>query len=133
MASTAIVVIAAAGGYCSTTSITSRPLYFPQLGQTRCGTFGSWQLGHSARTVRVKESWVRRADVRRLECRRFGLGMGSPAYKLSNLLLQFLQRRPTVVNRFRMAVALIQITIPPAHRADSLAVFPANALHRQRQ
>src|SRR5580693_6143877 len=61
--------------YSSATSITSRPLYFPQCGQTRCGSLGSWQLGHSARTARVKESWVRRAEVRRLECLRLGFGM----------------------------------------------------------
>src|ERR1700689_329220 len=61
--------------YSSATSMTSRPLYFPQCGQTRCGSLGSWQLGHSARMARVKESWVRRAEGRRLECLRLGFGM----------------------------------------------------------
>jgi hypothetical protein len=42
--------------YSSTTSTTSRPLYFPQRGHTRCGSLGSWQLGHSDRTDRVSES-----------------------------------------------------------------------------
>ncbi len=61
--------------YCSTTSIISRPLYFPQCGQTRCGSFGSWQLGHCDKLALVSESCVRRAEVRRLECRRLGFGI----------------------------------------------------------
>ena len=36
-------------GYSLATSITSRPLYLPQCGHTRCGSLGSWQLGHSER------------------------------------------------------------------------------------
>jgi hypothetical protein len=61
--------------YCSTTSIISRPLYFPQCGQTRCGSFGSWQFGHCDRLALDSESWVRRAEVLRLECRRLGFGI----------------------------------------------------------
>ena len=56
IASTAIVSMGARAGYSSTTSTTSRPLYFPQRGHTRCGSLGSWQLGHSDRTERVSES-----------------------------------------------------------------------------
>ena len=41
-----------ARGYSSATSITSRPLYFPQCGQTRWGSLGSWQLGQLDITVR---------------------------------------------------------------------------------
>ncbi len=75
MASTAIVSMEVKEAYCSTTSITSRPLYFPQCGQTRCGSLGSWQFGHCDKLGFFSESCVRRAEVRRLECRRFGFGI----------------------------------------------------------
>ena len=61
--------------YSAAVSITSRPLYCPQWGQTRCGSLGSWQLGHSAKAGFCRASWARRFWVRALECRRFGFGM----------------------------------------------------------
>src|SRR5690348_294140 len=102
--------------YSSATSITSRPLYLPQCGQTRCGSLGSWQFGHSAITVRRRESCVRRADVRRLECLRFGFGM---------LFSQLLKRRPAVIGRRSLALALFLISVLPAHRTDPFAILPA--------
>jgi hypothetical protein len=74
MASTAMVGTGR-WNYASATSITSRPLYFPQWGHTRWGSFGSWQLGHSDMIDLRSESWVRRAEVRRFECRRLGFGI----------------------------------------------------------
>src|ERR1700733_8685594 len=100
MASTAIVIMDGSSDYSSATSITSRPLYFPQCGQTRCGSLGSWQLGHWAITVRRRESCVRRAEVRRLECRRLGFGI---------LLSQLLERCPAVITRRNLAAALILV------------------------
>src|SRR5258706_2696558 len=126
MASTAMVSMGARRIYSSATSITSRPLYFPQCGQTRCGSLGSWQLGHSDTTALVSESCVRRADVRRLECRLLGFGMVS-------FLLKFLERRPAVVGSHRLALAPGLIPVPPAHRADSLTTFTAYALHGERE
>src|SRR5580704_7719002 len=119
MASTAIVSMDALAGYSSATSITSRPLYFPQCGQTRCGSLGSWQLGHWAMTVRRKESCVRRADVRRLECLRLGCGIFS----------QLLERCPAVITRLDSAAALILVAILPAHRTDPFAILVAQFLH----
>src|SRR3954452_13985859 len=113
MASTAIVSMDGLAGYSSATSITSRPLYFPQCGQTRCGSLGSWQLGHWAITVRRRESCVRRAEVRRLECRRLGCGI---------LLSQLLERCPTVVAFRSLAAALFLVAILPAHRTDPFAI-----------
>src|ERR1700687_5400797 len=108
MASTAIVSMDCSRDYSSATSMTSRPLYFPQCGQTRCGSLGSWQLGHWAITVRRRESCVRRAEVRRLECRRLGFGIFS----------YLLERCPAAIIRGGLAAALILIAILPAHRAD---------------
>src|ERR1700689_3920644 len=95
--------------YSSATSITSRPLYFPQCGQTRCGSLGSWQLGHCDRLALVSEACVRRAEVRRLECRRFGFGM-----LLSLQLIQMFQRRPAIIGRSHLARALFLIPVLPA-------------------
>src|SRR5678815_4783702 len=100
MASTAIVSMDGSSGYSSATSITSRPLYFPQCVQTRCGNLGSWQLGHWASGVRRKESCVRRAEVRRLECRRLGFGIFS----------HLLERCPPVIVDRRLAVAPVSYT-----------------------
>ena len=77
MASTAIVSMEVKEVYCSTTSIISRPLYFPQCGHTRCGNFGSWQFGHCDKPGFFSESCARRVEVRCLECRRFGFGIYS--------------------------------------------------------
>ncbi len=41
----------------------------------RCGAFGSWHWVHSPVATGLRASWVRRFDVRVLECRRFGLGI----------------------------------------------------------
>src|SRR5271166_207792 len=131
MASTAIVSMYVNDDYCSTTSIISRPLYFPQCGQTRWGSFGSWQLGHCDRLALVSESCVRRAEVRRLECRRFGFGMLLSL--LLSLLIQMFQRRPAIIGRSPLAGALFLIPVLPADRTDSLAIFAAYPLHRQRQ
>src|SRR6185312_3377840 len=113
MASTAIVSMDALAGYSSATSITSRPLYFPQCVQTRCGSLGSWQLGHWAITVRRRESCVRRADVRRLECRRLGFGIFS----------YLLERCPAVIARRRLAAALVLVAVLPAYRTDPFAIL----------
>src|SRR5579872_4497811 len=123
IASTAIVNMDALAGYSSATSITSRPLYFPQCGQTRCGSLGSWQLGHCANGVRRRESCVRRAEVRRLECRRLGFGIFS----------YLLERCPAVVTRIGLAAALLLVAILPAHRTDPFAILVTQLLHGERQ
>src|ERR1051326_7513376 len=124
MASTAMVSMAAPRDYSSATSITSRPLYFPQCGQTRWGSLGSWQLGQFAITERRRESCVRRAEVRRLECLLLGFGI---------LLSQLLERCPAVVTQRALAAAVFLVTVLPAHRTDSLAILVAQPLHRKRQ
>jgi hypothetical protein len=63
------------GYFSSFTSITARPLYDPHLGQARCGSFFSWQLGHSETPEAVKKSCARRLALRRVEWRLFGFGM----------------------------------------------------------
>src|SRR5665213_484024 len=123
MASTAIVSMDALVDYSSATSITSRPLYFPQCGQTRCGNLGSWQLGQFAITVRRRESCVRRAEVRRLECRRLGFGIFS----------YLLERCPPVVTRRNLAAALFLVAILPAHRTDPFAILATQLPHGERQ
>src|SRR5579864_9321656 len=120
MASTAIVSMDALVDYSSATSMTSPPLYFPQCGQTRCGSLGSWQLGHWAITVRRRESCVRRAEVRRLECRRLGFGI---------LFSQLLERCPAVIARRGLAAALILVAVLPAHRTDPFAILVTQFLH----
>src|SRR5678816_4396443 len=119
MASTAIVSMSGSSDYSSATSMTSRPLYFPQCGQTRCGNLGSWQLGHWAITVRRRESCVRRAEVRRLECRRLGFGIFS----------YLLERCPSIIFHRGLAVALILVAILPARRTDPFAILFAQLLH----
>ncbi len=113
--------------YSSTTSITSRPLYFPHCGQTRCGSFGEWQLGHSPMTLRFNASCVRRADVRRLECLRFGFGI------VLSLLFQLLQSLPAIVDFLRRTLALLLIQVLPALRTNPLASLAAQPLHGQRK
>ena len=69
-------------GYSWTTSITSRPLYCPQCGHTRCGSLGSWQLGHSEKPGAFRASCARRVLVRSLECLRLGFGISLPQYSI---------------------------------------------------
>jgi hypothetical protein len=71
----AVRVVFRGSRYWAAVSMTSRPLYCPQLGHTRWGTFGSWQFGHSAWAGLRSASWARRFWVRALECRRFGFGI----------------------------------------------------------
>ena len=78
IASKAMVTMDWSGTYSSATSTTSRPLYWPQCGQTRCGSLGSWQLGHSAFDGDFRLSWARRLPVRAAECRRLGFGIRVP-------------------------------------------------------
>ena len=58
---------------------TSRPLYVPQVGQTRCGRFGWPHVGQTL-TFGALISWVaRRLSRRDLEVFRFGTAMtGGP-------------------------------------------------------
>lgn len=129
--------------------MTSRPLYWPQCGQTRCGTLGSWQLGHSAKAGLARESWARRFCVRAFECRRFGFGMADSCYfpylndcteifpvreakPVTLLLFREVKGRkaaPPVVAWMRFAVAFRLIPVDSAKRADALAVLPAQVLH----
>jgi hypothetical protein len=113
--------------YCSATSITSRPLYCPQLGQARCGSFGSWQFGHSAFTAGLSASWERRAEVRRFEWRRLGFGI------FFSLRFQILERRPPVIGRATAASAVNLIAVLAADRANALAGLATDVLHRERQ
>jgi hypothetical protein len=84
--------------------------------------------------ARVKESWVRRADVRRFEWRRFGLGIEDSSRAAGRSLLPYIfQRLPAVINRLRLAAAFFLIPILPAHRTDSFTELATDALHRQRQ
>src|SRR5581483_2157719 len=130
------------GFYASATSTTSRPLYFPQCGQTRCGSVGSWQCGHSYKPGVRMASCARRVEVLRLECRRFGLGIFSshttPAVKAGAearvvfrccSALQMFQGGPTVIRRFHLATAVAKIAIFAAHRANPLACFRADRVH----
>jgi len=50
--------------YSCSTSTTSRPLYWPQCGQARCGNFCSWQLGHSDNPDCFRRSCARRLPLR---------------------------------------------------------------------
>src|SRR5271157_4409793 len=74
IASTAMVSMSGSR-YSSTTSTTSRPLYWPQCGHTRWGSLGSWQFGHSARPDAFSASCARRLLVRLWECLRLGFGI----------------------------------------------------------
>jgi len=98
----------------------------------------------------VSASCARRVLVRRFEWRRFGLGMCFPFEKAEaisnprsggyepaarNLVLQLLfdifQRRPAwVIKRFG-AIALFQIQVFTAMRAQTFAIVPANSFQRQ--
>jgi len=53
----------------------SRPLYWPQCGQTRCGSFFSWQLVQTDRPTSGSAWCVRRLFRRAFECLRLGFGM----------------------------------------------------------
>ncbi len=53
----------------------SRPLYWPQCGQTRCGSFFSWQFGQEESPTSGSASWARRLPRRALEIFRFGLAI----------------------------------------------------------
>ena len=97
IASTAMVTVERLFTYCSATSMTSRPLYCPQCGQTRCGNFGSWQLGHSAAEGFFRLSCARRLPVRAAECRRFGFGILVPQ-KFSSAKADFVN----IVSKFAL-------------------------------
>ena len=113
-------------------SITSRPLYCPQLGQTRWGTLGSWQLGHSAWAGLLSASWARRFCVRALECLRFGFGILflRPYYLLN---VQIFQSHPAIVTGWWLTRAARFVTVRTADRADTFAGIAAYPLHRELQ
>src|SRR5216684_4476368 len=106
-----MVSMSARKGYSSTTSTTSRPLYLPHFGQTRCGSLGS------------------RPERRGSMNREHGAGRCGAwnVFVLDSarcsLTIQLFERRPAVVYRFRLAVALDLIPVLPALRADSLAIL----------
>ena len=150
------------GGRRTRTSLRPRslrgPCRYPHFGQARCGIFCSWQFGHSESECLESESCARRVAVRFWECLRFGLGMcslvlssqlsqfsgnaGIPENRElgtenSPLLIQLIsylfQRRPARIFHLIHARALILIQILAAMRTQTLAVFAANRLQRQRQ
>src|ERR1039457_3871943 len=136
IASTAMVSMFGRGYSCST-STTSRPLYCPQCGHTRCGSLGSWQLGHSDIPGVFNESCARRFCVRRAEWRRFGFGISVPqrvypgTAGLSKCfqVLQTLESGPPVAGPLILAVARRFIAVLAARRTDPSAIFVADSLH----
>ena len=113
--------------------MTSRPLYCPQCGQTRCGTFGSWQFGHSACAGLLRASWARRFCVRALECLSFRIRHDflfpySSDFKCVNLSKPSIGR-----HRDGLAAAMRFVAVRAAHRADAFAVLAAHPLHRELQ
>src|SRR5438270_13024025 len=54
---------------------TSRPLYWPQLGQTECGRFGCLQFGHGWIWTRASARWERRRPFFDLDSLTFGSAM----------------------------------------------------------
>src|SRR5690242_3451098 len=117
-------------GYSSTTSTTSRPLYWPQWGHTRCGSLGSWQFGHSEIPWGLSASCARRVLVRFWECLRFGFGIVLPS-RCRLLQFQFAERGPAIVRRWHMAIARGLVPVLAANGADTFAGFAAHPLHRQ--
>lgn len=59
---------------------TSRPLYVPQVTQTRCARFGCPQLGHTFTGVALIECVARRLSRRDFEVFRFGTAMIEAAW-----------------------------------------------------
>ncbi len=57
--------------------MTSLPLYVPQLGQTRCGIFGSLHCGQTANAGCVKKSCALLVLRLVLECLFTGFGMAN--------------------------------------------------------
>src|SRR5215467_2259413 len=121
--------------YSCSTSTTSRPLYWPQWGQTRCGSLGSWQFGHSDRPEAFSASWARRVAVRLAECLRFGFGISQTSDKFATHLLdlQVPQRPPAIVSTLEVAIAFGLVPVPAADGTDPFADLTANPLHRQGQ
>src|SRR5208283_5657953 len=128
--------------YSCSTSTTSRPLYWPQCGHTRCGSLGSWQFGHSERPAGFSASCARRVWVRWWECLRFGFGIYLPqsiSFRIARstssrpLRTQIPERRPAIVGFLNLTIAGRLPAILPTDRADARAVFAAHSPHRQGQ
>ena len=124
-------------GYSCTTSTTSRPLYCPQCGQTRWGSFGSWQFGHSERPGAFSDRARGGSAVRRLECLRFGFGIVQP-------LLNSFSPAGRQLFKFRSALQRSSAASDLHSQSPSFRFLPhtgqmplqsslANLLHRQRQ
>ena len=129
-------------GYSATTSTTSRPLYWPHFGHTRCGSFGSWQFGHSERPDAFSASCARRVLVRLLECLRLGFGISLPQQISSSYCpsarasqyseFQVTERAPAIVH-FGLTIAGGLVPVLSATGADPFTGLAAHPLHRQRQ
>src|SRR3954467_15877864 len=107
----------------------SRPLYWPQTGQTRCGSRGELQFGQCEMLGDEILCCDRRLFVRECDCRCLGTAMATEESSGASALveLQLAQLGPAGIGRglvVMIRARLVQVL--PAHGAKSLAVLAAH-------